>query len=128
MLEMEHRHGARAERRAVLAAVEHGKAEHVTVKSGESGKIAHLEADRADMQRGAAREGGGGGRVWGVHSGYIGLSWPLRNTLVTRGCCGKPRFAIGSRHIGRSQPVPGAFRCPSTPPPSAASRTSHASP
>jgi hypothetical protein len=46
------------------------------------------------MQRGAAREGGGGGGVGGVHGGYIGLSWTLRNTLVTRGCCGKPRFAI----------------------------------
>jgi hypothetical protein len=82
MLEMEQRHVARAERRAVLAAVEHGKAEHVTVKAGEPGKIAHLEADRADMQRGTARESGGGGRVGGVHGGYIGFSRPVRNTAV----------------------------------------------
>ena len=73
MLEMEERHVARAERRAVLAAVEHGKAEHVAVKAGKPGKIAHFEADRADMQRGAAREGGNGGGVGGVHGTYIGL-------------------------------------------------------
>ena len=36
--------------------------------TGQTVEITHPEADRADMQRGAAREGGSGGGVRGVHA------------------------------------------------------------
>ena len=48
---------ARAEGSAVLATVQHNKANRVAIKAGEPVEIAHLEPDRADVQRGAAREG-----------------------------------------------------------------------
>jgi hypothetical protein len=56
-LEMQEGHVARAEGSAVLATVQHNKANRVAIKAGEPVEIAHLEPDRADVQRGAAREG-----------------------------------------------------------------------
>jgi hypothetical protein len=67
MLKMNESHAAGAKRSAVRAAIEHAEAEHVAVESGHSIEVTHLEADRADMQRGAAREGGSGRRIGGVH-------------------------------------------------------------
>src|SRR5262245_63026849 len=47
-------------------------------------EVAHLQADRADMERGATGEGatgegGGGGRIWGIHDGYIDPCREARN-------------------------------------------------
>ena len=74
MLEMDERDPAGTERGALPAAIEHGEPEYVAVIVGEPVEVAHLEADGADMERGAAREGRGGGGIGGVHAPYIGVS------------------------------------------------------
>src|SRR6266511_5771123 len=79
VLDLDERNAAGAERGALRAAIEHREPEHVAVIIGEPVEVAYLEADRADMQRGAARESGGGGGVGGVHRPYIGVSAGPRN-------------------------------------------------
>src|SRR5207302_4506799 len=58
---------AGAEPRGFRVAVEHVEPDRFAIEIGEAGEIARLEADRADAQRRAVREGDGGGGVGGVH-------------------------------------------------------------
>ena len=126
-------HAAGAERRAVVVAVEHGEPERVAIEVGEPVEIARLQADRADVQRRAAREGRGaeglGASMWRlisvIHIGP-GAGQPGQGRRVAR----RPvRSAIalaamaGAGLAGRREAPP----CPSIPPPSAASRISRAS-
>ncbi len=86
MLEMNERHPARTERSAVIGAIDDGEPEHIAVEVGEPVEIADLEADRADMERGATGEGRDGRRVRGVHGSYIDPSAERRNTGLTPSC------------------------------------------
>src|SRR5262249_62032726 len=67
VLKMNECHAASAKHGAVFVAIEHGEPEHVAVEAAHSIEVAYLEPDRADMDRGAVREGRGGRRVRGVH-------------------------------------------------------------
>src|SRR3984893_4891397 len=123
VLEVNEPHAAGAERAGVLGAIEDREPEHVAVEAGHPVEVAHLETDRPDMERRATGEGGRGGRVWGIHPGYIDPCGKPRNSALTAGCRGKSRSAIGSLGLVPFRSAP----CPSTPPPSAASRILRAS-
>src|SRR3989442_127619 len=109
---------AGAEGAGVRGAIEDREAQHVAVEAGDPVEVAHLKPDRPDMERRATGEGGHGGRVWGIHPGYIDPCGKPRNSALPAGCRGKSRSAIGSFGFVRFRSAP----CPSTPPPSAASR------
>src|SRR5499426_4808824 len=94
MLEVNEPHAAGAERGGVLTAIEDREPEHVAIEAGDPVEVAHLKADRADMERGTTGEGGGGGRVWGIHESYIDPSRQARNSALTAGCRRKSRSAI----------------------------------
>src|SRR5262249_16890400 len=86
MLEVNELHAAGAERGGVVAAIDDREPEHVAIEGGDPVEVAHRKADRADMERRAAGEGRGGGRVWGIHDGYIDPSGDVRNSAFTAGC------------------------------------------
>src|SRR5262249_8294475 len=75
-------HPTGAERCALVRAVQHGEAERVTVEGGDAFDLAHLEPDRADMQRGTVGEGRDAGRVRGIHNSYIDASGRRRNSYL----------------------------------------------
>jgi hypothetical protein len=81
-LEVNQGHGAGAERCALVRAVQHAEAEHVTVEAGHAFDLAHLEPDRADMERGAVGEGRDAGRVRSIHDSYIDASGRPRNSCL----------------------------------------------
>src|SRR6516165_4926996 len=118
VLEVNEPHAAGAERAGVLGLIEDREPEYVAVEAGETVEVARLEADRPDMERSATGEGGRGGRVWGIHRGYIDPSGKPCNSALTAGCRDKSSPAIGSLGLVRFRSTP----CPSMPPPSAASR------
>src|SRR5262249_51963053 len=123
MLEVNEPHAAGAERGGVVTAIKDRDPEHVAIKAGEAVEVGHLKADRADMKRRAAGEGRDGGRIWGIHKGYIDPSGKPRNSAFTAGCrrksCSARLAALGPLEE-RARP------CPSTPLPSAVSRISRA--
>ncbi len=82
MLEVNNGHPTGAERGAVVPAIEDTEPEYVTVEARYGFDVAHLEPDRADMERGAVGEGWDAGRVWCVHDSYIDASARPRNSRV----------------------------------------------
>src|SRR5262249_25470017 len=82
MPEVNEGHPTGAERCALVRAVQHGEAERVTVEGGDAFDLAHLEPDRADMQRGTVGEGRDAGRVRGIHNSYIDASGRRRNSCL----------------------------------------------
>jgi aspartyl-tRNA(Asn)/glutamyl-tRNA(Gln) amidotransferase subunit C len=106
MLEVNEPHAAGAERGGVLGAIEDREPEHVAIETGDPVEVAHLKADRADMERGATGEGGGGGRIWCIHDGYIDPSGKPRNSALTAGCRRKSCSAIGSLSLVRCGSAP----------------------
>ena len=82
ILEVNNGHPTGAERGAVVPAIEDTEPEYVTVEARYGFDVAHLEPDRADMERGAVGEGWDAGRVWCVHDSYIDASARPRNSRV----------------------------------------------
>src|SRR5262249_1717441 len=88
LLELTEPHAAGAQHGGVLGAVEDREPEYIAIEAGDPVEVAHLKADRADMERGTTGEGGGGGRIWGIHDGYIDPSGKPRNSALY------PRVAV----------------------------------
>src|SRR5262249_23612213 len=119
MLKVNQGHPAGAERCALVCVVEDGEAEHVTVEAGHAFDLAHLEPDRADMERGAVGERRDAGRVRGIHDSYIDASARPRNSCLRTVGAEKAALLGGGAELGRPRRAP----CRSIPRPSAASRS-----
>src|SRR6266700_4113683 len=124
VLEVNEPHAAGAERAGVLGAIEDREPEHVAIEGGDPVEVAYPQAHRADMKRRAPGEGGGGGRVWCIHRRAISTLPERRAIALSPQVAVVKAALLGSPRLVRSRSA--RAPCPSTPPPSAASRISRA--
>src|SRR5262249_46679797 len=132
VLEVNEPHAAGAERGGVLGAIEGREPEHVAVEAGDPVEVAHPQAHRAAVERSAAGDGRWGVRLVkvGVAEGFGALiraisTLPERRAIALSSQVAVAKAALlGSLSLVRLRSA--RAPCPSTPPPSAASRISRA--
>ncbi len=103
VLELHDRHPAGAQRGARLAVLQHAETDGVAVVSGEPVEVAHLERDRADVQRRAAGEGRRGGGIGCVHGARPGRL--VAGAIAISAFCAAGTMGCGPQPLVRRRPA-----------------------